>query len=61
MTDIFAEQLGAMFLRGSSVGPAGWILIGTGLRKAIDVGAHLKKVYSPEPSVENELWKRAFW
>ncbi|EJD02602.1 uncharacterized protein FOMMEDRAFT_84516, partial [Fomitiporia mediterranea MF3/22] len=54
-------SLGAMFLRGSSIGPAGWVIIGTGLRKAMDVGAHRKKVYSPKPSVENELWKRAFW
>ena len=85
-----------MFLRGSSLGPAGWVIIGMGLRKAMDVGAHRKKVYkytninnnknkkswnggggsnssntsSPRSdssfekvpqSVENELWKRAFW
>lgn len=50
-----------MFLRGSSLNPAGWVVIGTGLRKAMDVGAHRKKVYGSEPSVENELWKRAFW
>ncbi|KAI5118928.1 hypothetical protein M0805_003752 [Coniferiporia weirii] len=54
-------SLGAMFLRGSSIHPAGWVVIGTGLRKAMDVGAHRKKVYSPKPSIENELWKRAFW
>ncbi|KAH8107479.1 fungal-specific transcription factor domain-containing protein [Phellopilus nigrolimitatus] len=53
--------LGAMFLRGSSVHTAGWVVNGTGLRKAMDVGAHRNKVYSPNPSVENELWKRAFW
>ena len=79
-----------MFLRGTSIGPAGWVVIGMGLRKALDVGAHRKKVYkftntnnslnksslsnsnqnSPRSdgssekvpqSVENELWKRAFW
>ncbi|KAL5485496.1 hypothetical protein ACEPAI_8138 [Sanghuangporus weigelae] len=59
--DLQFASLGAMFLRGTSVGPVGWILIGTGLRKAMDVGAHRKKVYGPELSLENELWKRAFW
>ncbi|KAG5639399.1 hypothetical protein H0H81_002931 [Sphagnurus paluster] len=32
-----------------------------GIRKAQDVGAHRKKVYHSEPSVDEELWKRAFW
>lgn len=53
--------LGATFLRGSSLGPAGWIAVGTGLRKAMDVGAHRKKVYKSTPNADDELWKRAFW
>ena len=28
---------------------------------AQDVGAHRKKVYSVAPTVEEELWRRAFW
>lgn len=28
---------------------------------AQDVGAHRRKVYSKAPTVEDELWKRAFW
>ena len=31
------------------------------IRVAQDVGAHRRKVYNPIPSVESELWKRAFW
>jgi hypothetical protein len=39
----------------------GWILSAVGLRKAEDVGAHRKKVYSDHPTVDEELWKRAYW
>lgn len=28
---------------------------------AQDVGAHRKKVYTATPTIEEELWKRAFW
>ena len=28
---------------------------------AQDVGAHRRKVYSTAPTVEEELWRRAFW
>lgn len=27
----------------------------------MDVGAHRKKAYQKAPTVEDELWKRAFW
>lgn len=54
-------QLGAMFLRGTSLHPGAWIFIGSGLRKAMDIGAHRKKVYKDKPNAEDELWKRAFW
>ena len=32
-----------------------------GLRRAQDVGAHRKKVYSRNRTAEDELWKRAYW
>lgn len=35
-------------------------MIGIGIRIAQDVGAHRKKAPNP-PSVEGELWKRAWW
>lgn len=51
----------AMFLRGTNCYPTAWIIVGIGLRKAQDVGAHRQKVYHIKPSVDEELWKRAFW
>ncbi|KAI9569698.1 fungal-specific transcription factor domain-containing protein [Boletus coccyginus] len=50
-----------MFLRGTTFHPASWLFNGVGLRKAQDVGAHRKKIYGDKPSIEGELWKRAFW
>ncbi|KAF7353488.1 Zn(2)-C6 fungal-type domain-containing protein [Mycena sanguinolenta] len=38
---------------------ASWALIGIGLRLAQDVGAHRQR--EGQPTVESELWKRAFW
>lgn len=50
-----------MYLRGSSHENTAWTFVSIGLRKAMDVGAHRKTVYSPKPNVVEELWKRAFW
>ena len=36
-------------------------MVGIGIRLAQDVGAHRRKVYGPELTVEDELWKRACW
>ena len=55
------EQLTAMFLHGTSAPQACWTIIGVGIRMAQDVGAHRKKVYSASPTIEEELWRRAFW
>ncbi|KAJ7065870.1 fungal-specific transcription factor domain-containing protein [Mycena amicta] len=40
-----------------------WTLIGIGIRLAQDVGAHRLQNFGPgaKPTVEGELWKRAFW
>ena len=54
-------QLTAGFLQGTSAPQACWTIIGIGVRMAQDVGAHRKKVYSSSPTVEEELWRRAFW
>lgn len=40
---------------------AAWLTVSTGLRKALDVGAHRKKIYRGSPNSDDELWKRAFW
>lgn len=50
-----------MYLRGTVNNPVGWTFVSIGIRKAQDVGAHRKKVYSRTPTVDDELWKRAFW
>ncbi|KIP05402.1 hypothetical protein PHLGIDRAFT_60579, partial [Phlebiopsis gigantea 11061_1 CR5-6] len=60
--DLQISALTAMFLHGSSTPQSSWTVIGTGIRLAQDVGAHRRKVYnSNKRTVEDELWKRAFW
>jgi len=36
-------------------------MVGMGIRLAQDVGAHRRKPWTPEWTVEDELKKRAFW
>ncbi|KAH9948554.1 fungal-specific transcription factor domain-containing protein [Amylocystis lapponica] len=62
--DLFEVQsfvLLALYLRGSAAHAESWTDIGIGLRKAQDVGANRRKVYGRKPTVEEELWKRAYW
>ena len=49
------------FLQGTMAPQAVWTLIGVGIRVALEVGAHRKRTYAPTPTVEEELWRRAFW
>ena len=51
----------ALFLQGTTVPQSAWSMIGAGVRMALDVGAHRKTMYSQTPTVEGELWRRAFW
>ncbi|KAG0702839.1 fungal-specific transcription factor domain-containing protein [Suillus ampliporus] len=46
---------------GTSAPQACWTIVGIGIRLAQDVGAHRRKAYGNKPTVEEELWKRAFW
>ncbi|KAJ7079208.1 fungal-specific transcription factor domain-containing protein [Mycena crocata] len=59
--DLQSYCLAALFLEGSSAPQACWSLVGFGLRLAQDVGAHRRNSPVEHPSVERELWKRAFW
>ncbi|KAI0058759.1 hypothetical protein BV25DRAFT_1788378, partial [Artomyces pyxidatus] len=59
--DLQMYSLGCLFLQGCSAPQACWTMVGIGLRLAQEVGAHRKKVYGAKLSVEDELWKRAFW
>ncbi|KAK7052653.1 Zn(2)-C6 fungal-type domain-containing protein [Favolaschia claudopus] len=53
--------LAVMFLDGSSAPQACWTLIGVGLRLAQDIGVHRRKARIEIPTVEGELYRRAFW
>ncbi|KAJ6522874.1 fungal-specific transcription factor domain-containing protein [Mycena capillaripes] len=53
--------LAVQFLDGSSAPQACWTLIGVGLRLAQDIGCHRRSARIEVPSVERELYKRAFW
>ncbi|KAJ7032619.1 fungal-specific transcription factor domain-containing protein [Mycena alexandri] len=53
--------LAVQFLECSSEPQTAWTLIGFGLRRAQDIGAHRRTAPYEVPSVENELLKRAFW
>ncbi|KAF9778891.1 fungal-specific transcription factor domain-containing protein [Thelephora terrestris] len=52
--------LAALFLEGYSPPETPWVLIGVGLRVMQDNGVH-RKFFSEKQTLENELWKRAFW
>jgi len=52
-------QVAVMFLQCTSTPEACWILSSLGIRYAQDVGAHRRR--AGKPTVERELWKRAFW
>ncbi|KAF7288996.1 hypothetical protein MIND_01416400 [Mycena indigotica] len=38
-----------------------WTIVGTAIRMLQDVGAHRRPRIPTSPTVESELWKRAFW
>ncbi|KDQ52727.1 hypothetical protein JAAARDRAFT_702130 [Jaapia argillacea MUCL 33604] len=59
--DVQLYCLSVFFLQGSSAPQGCWTMAGIGLRLAQDVGAHRRKVYSQTLTVEDEMWKRAFW
>ncbi|KAI0733190.1 fungal-specific transcription factor domain-containing protein [Fomitopsis betulina] len=50
-----------MYFRGTIGHAESWTIISIGIIKAQDVGAHRRKVYGRQPTVEEELWKRAIW
>ncbi|CAL1706909.1 unnamed protein product [Somion occarium] len=59
--EIQSYHLLGLFLRSSSFYSDAWKIVSLGLRKAQDVGAHRKKVYGRTRTIEDELWKRAYW
>ncbi|KXN82670.1 Transcriptional activator protein acu-15 [Leucoagaricus sp. SymC.cos] len=61
LTKAINEQLSVLFLQGTSAPQACWAMAGVGIRLAQDVGAHRKRKTNGPMTVEDELWKRAFW
>ncbi|CAA7269968.1 unnamed protein product [Cyclocybe aegerita] len=57
--DLQLYCLTVIFLQSSSAPQPVWTLVGIALRLAQDIGVHRRK--SSVPTVEDELWKRAFW
>ncbi|KAI0080941.1 hypothetical protein K474DRAFT_45587 [Panus rudis PR-1116 ss-1] len=59
--DLQTYALACLYLQGTCLTHGCWNIIGIAARMAEDVGAHRRKVYAGVATVENELWKRAFW
>ncbi|KAI0666880.1 fungal-specific transcription factor domain-containing protein [Trametes maxima] len=50
-----------LYMYTTTVPHCSWTIVGLGIRKALDVGAHRKTMYKSQPNVNDELWRRAFW
>jgi hypothetical protein len=48
-------------LYGSPIPHVASVIIAYGLRLAMDLGAHKRRVYKAVPNADDELMKRAFW
>ncbi|KAK0497234.1 fungal-specific transcription factor domain-containing protein [Armillaria luteobubalina] len=51
----------AQFVLGSTAPHLCWTITSIGLRLSEEAGTHRRKVKYARPTVEGELWKRAFW
>ncbi|KAF9268427.1 hypothetical protein L218DRAFT_893492 [Marasmius fiardii PR-910] len=58
--DLQLLSLSVIYLQMTSTPEAAWTLVGIGIRSAQEMGVHRKSVH-PHNTVEDELWKRAFW
>ena len=54
------RQLGTAYVAQVSLTHA-WMYIGTGIRLSVDVGAHKRRAYGANPTLEDEMFKRTFW
>ncbi|KAI0629105.1 fungal-specific transcription factor domain-containing protein [Trametes polyzona] len=59
--DLQISVLMTTFVQGSGQILHSWNVNGLGLRRALELGVHRKRFYSATPTVEGELWRRAFW
>ncbi|KAK0241803.1 fungal-specific transcription factor domain-containing protein [Armillaria nabsnona] len=53
--------MGVIYSLGTSVPQFGWTMVGIGMRFAVEIGLHRRKPEGYQPTVEDELKKRAFW
>ena len=58
---LILSQLMAAYLNATNSPQGTLTILSLGIRMAQDAGAHRKKLYTTTPTVEQELWKRAFW
>lgn len=54
-------KMGVIYSLGTSVPQFGWTMVGIGMRFAVEIGLHRRKPEGYQPTVEDELKKRAFW
>ncbi|KAI0351888.1 hypothetical protein OH77DRAFT_1592538 [Trametes cingulata] len=59
--DLQIAALWIMYMQTTTMPHVSWMMTGLGMRKALDIGAHRKTMYGSKPTVEDELWRRAFW
>ncbi|PIL33900.1 transcription factor [Ganoderma sinense ZZ0214-1] len=59
--DVQACALMAAYVNATNSPQGSLPILSLGIRMAQDMGAHRKKMYSATPTIEQELWKRAFW
>ncbi|CDO74459.1 hypothetical protein BN946_scf184979.g14 [Trametes cinnabarina] len=59
--EIQSFALISQYFRGTVAQHGSWFYLSVGVLKAQDVGAHRKKIYGRKPTIEEELWKRAYW
>ncbi|KAK1221321.1 Gypsy retrotransposon integrase-like protein 1 [Marasmius sp. AFHP31] len=58
--DIQLCSLAVFYLQTTSTPEAAWTMVGIGIRSAQEMGLHRRSA-SSDNTVEDELWKRAFW
>ncbi|KAK0432790.1 fungal-specific transcription factor domain-containing protein [Armillaria borealis] len=61
LNDIQQTVLSVMYTFGTSVPEFTWMVVGLGLRYAVEIGLHRKKPKGHKPTVDDELKKRSFW
>ncbi|KDQ25973.1 hypothetical protein PLEOSDRAFT_1106857 [Pleurotus ostreatus PC15] len=54
-------SLAVLYYQGTANPQACWLMTGIGMRYAQEVGAHRRTSKVDRPTVQDELWKRAFW